>query len=107
MFNDSSFHHNTGVFSINDLNSIVKESLKMSKLDHPNVMKLIGVCIDTVDVPYILMPYMCYGSLLSYLKKHRVELTITNDDNQELVRTCIDYHKLAIHELWLYLRKHV
>ena len=79
----------------------------MSKLDHPNVMKLIGVCIDTVDVPYILMPYMCYGSLLSYLKKHRVELTITNDDNQELVRTCIDYHKLAIHELWLYLRKHV
>ena len=105
MFNDSSFHHNAGVFSINDLNNMVEESLKMSKFDHPNVMKLIGVCIDTVDVPYIVMPYMCYGSLLSYLKKHRVDLTITNDDNQELVRTCIDY------QLWLiesiHLCKHV
>ena len=58
----------------------------MSKFSHPNVMKLIGVCIDTGDSPYIVMPYMAYGSLLSYLKKHRAELTIANDDNSELVR---------------------
>ena len=98
MFNDSSFHHNTGVFSSDCLDSVVKESLKMSKFDHPNVMKLIGVCINADNVPYIVMPYMSYGSLLSYLKKHRVELTIANDDNQELVRTCIDYQSC---ELWL------
>ena len=59
---------------------------RMSKFSHPNVMKLIGVCIDTGDSPYIVMPYMVYGSLLSYLKKHRAELTIANDDNSELAR---------------------
>ena len=76
------------MFSINDVNNMVKESLKISKFNHSNIMKLIGVCIDTLDVPYIVMPYIhvlwYIGSMLSYLKKHRVELTITNDDNQEL-----------------------
>ena len=76
------------MLSSNDVNEVVKESLKMSKFDHPNVMKLIGVHINAENVPYIVMPY---GSLLLYLKKHRVELTIANYDNQELVRTCIDY----------------
>ena len=70
---------------------MVKESLKMSKFNHPNVMKLIGVCIDTGDSPYIVMPYMSYGSLLSYLKKNRAELTIANDDNSELVRNDMLY----------------
>ena len=49
-------------------------------------MKLIGVSIDTGGSPYIVMPYMTYGSLLSYLKKNRAELTIANNDNYELVR---------------------
>ena len=78
--------YNAGVFNVNDLNSMVQESLKMSKFSHPNVMKLIGVCIDMGGSPYIVMPYMIYGSLLSYLKKHRAELTIANDDNSELAR---------------------
>ena len=74
------------MFYVNDLNSMVQESLKMSKFSHPNVMKLIGVCIDMGGSPYIVMPYMIYGSLLSYLKKHRAELTIANDENSELAR---------------------
>ena len=59
----------------------------MSNFHHPNVMKLIGVCIDMGESPYIVMPYMTNGSLQSYLKKHRAELTIDNPDNSELVRT--------------------
>ena len=59
----------------------------MSKFSHTNVMQLIGVCTDMGHSPYIVMPYMAYGSLLSYLKKHRAELTIANDDNYELART--------------------
>ena len=66
---------------------MIKESLKMVKFNHQNVMKLIGVCIDKGPSPYIVMPYMAYGSLLSYLKKHRAELTIANNENIELVRT--------------------
>ena len=58
----------------------------MVKFNHQNVMKLIGVCIEKGPSPYIVMPYMAYGSLLSYLKKHRAELTIANSDDIELVR---------------------
>ena len=74
-----------GVFGTSDLSNLVKESLKMAKFNHPNVMRLIGVCIDKGASPYIVMPYMAYGSLLSYLKKKRAELTLVNDDNVDLV----------------------
>ena len=57
----------------------------MAKFNHPNVMQLIGVCIDKGPSPYLVMPYMAYGSLLSYLKKQRAELTLANDQDQELV----------------------
>ena len=78
-----------GVFSASELDNMIKESLKMVKFNHQNVMKLIGVCIEKGLSPYIVMPYMAYGSLLSYLKKHRAELTIANNDDIELVRTHI------------------
>ena len=71
-----------GAFGTGELD---KESLKMTKFSHLNVMRLIGVCIDKGPSPYIVMPYMAYGSLLSYLKKKRVELTLANVDNVELV----------------------
>ena len=86
LFSDNLFI-NTGVFSANELDNMIKESLKMVKFNHQNVMKLIGVCIEKGPSPYIVMPYMTYGSLLSYLKKHRAELTIANNDDIELVRT--------------------
>jgi len=45
-----------GVFSMSELNSMIEESLKMSKFNHPNVMRLIGVCIDDGGVsPYIVI----------------------------------------------------
>ena len=84
----------TGVFSVNELSSMVEESLKMAKFNHPNVMRLVGVCIDGGGSPYIVMPFMTHGSLLSYLRKHRAELTIANNDNSELVR--VSMHKSTI-----------
>ena len=58
----------------------------MSNLNHPNVMKLIGVCIDKQNTPYIVMPYMSLGSLLSYLRRNREELTVnTNEENPDIV----------------------
>ena len=65
----------------------------MAKFNHPNVMKLIGVCIDKGASPYIVMPYMAYGSLLSYLKKKRAELTLVNNDNIDLVNNLQCYPK--------------
>ena len=57
----------------------------MAKFNHLNVMKLIGVCPYIRDTLYIVMPYMVHGSLLSYLKKHRPDMTIVSEDNDELV----------------------
>ena len=81
--------HILGVFGATELSNIMEESVKMAKFNHPNVMRLIGVCIDKGPSPYIVMPYMSYGSLLSYLKKQRAELTLVNDDDQELVSVCV------------------
>ena len=48
----------------------------MSDFDHPNVLTLTGVCLDGGPAPYIVMPFMFNGSLLSYLKKERDNLVL-------------------------------
>ena len=53
----------------------------MINLSHPNVLALIGICIDRGSVPYIVLPYMANGSLLEYLKKNRTIL-VSNDISQ-------------------------
>ena len=77
--------YTAGFFGPTELSNMMEESVTMAKFNHPNVMRLMGVCIDKGPSPYIVMPYMAYGSLLSYLKKHRVEFTLATDDDQELV----------------------
>ena len=43
-----------GLYSKEDVNSIMEECLKMSSFDHPNVLSLIGVCLDLGQAPYIV-----------------------------------------------------
>ena len=61
--------------------SLVKELIlecnKMSTFDHPNVLGVLGVCLDGGPAPFIVMPFMFNGSLLSYLKKHRDDLVLS------------------------------
>ena len=40
-----------------EVNEFLKESILMKDLCHPNVMELIGICIDG-DSPYIILPYL-------------------------------------------------
>ena len=75
-----------GSLSHSELDALVEESLLMSRFDHRNVMKLIGVSIENNNTLYIVMPFMTHGSLLSYLRSHRAELTIDNDDDPDLVK---------------------
>ena len=63
----------------------MEESLKMKHFDHLNVLKLVGVCVDTGSAPYIIMPLMSHGSLLSYLVKERHNLTVAESSDIELV----------------------
>ena len=57
----------------------------MKHFDHMHVMSLLGVCLDAGPAPYIIMPYMAHGSLLSYLKRERNSLFLPQDAADELV----------------------
>ena len=70
----------TGFLDDTLVNSLVEECLKMQQFDHPNVLKLLGVCLDGGPTPYLVMPFMSNGSLLVYLQKERRNLVISNSD---------------------------
>eukprot|EP00731_Ephydatia_muelleri_P038735 Em0884g3a len=57
-------------------------------LEPSNVLSLIGVCLDAGSAPYIITPFMGNGSLLSYLKKERHTLTVSNAAEQDLISPC-------------------
>jgi serine/threonine protein kinase len=72
--------------------NLLKECAKMYEFDHPNVLKLTGVCLDGGPAPYLVMPFMVNGSLLSYLKKGRKGLVLepsTSLEAADVVRTLI------------------
>ena len=75
----------TEAFSAKDITDLIEESLKMKAFEHKNVLGLIGVCIDAGTAPYLVMPYMLNGSLLSYLRKERPKLTIVEGAADDLV----------------------
>lgn len=48
----------------------------MKHFDHPNVLGLIGICLNTADrVPYIVLQYMANGDLRTFLKNKRAGRT--------------------------------
>ena len=53
----------------------------MVKFDHPNVLNLIGICLDGGPAPFIIMPFMANGSLLAYIKRNRPALVLSQDSN--------------------------
>ena len=51
-----------------------------SKLDHPNVLSLIGVSINTDDARLLMiMPFMHHGDVRSFLKSKRGNVIEFND----------------------------
>ena len=69
-----------GLFQTSDIEGLVSEIYKMQDFHHPNVMTLIGVCLDAGPGVSIVMPFMVNGSLLEYLKKERDNLYLTEID---------------------------
>ena len=55
----------------------------MKNFDNLHVMTLKGVCLDGGPVPYIVLPYMANGSLLTYLRKQRPNLVLKKNANGE------------------------
>ncbi len=64
---------------------LLRECARMHKFEHPNILNLVGVCLDGGPAPYIIMPFMANGSLLSYLRQEREQLVLDVNVNN-LVR---------------------
>ena len=61
----------------------LRESVLMYKFNHPNVLPLVGICLDAGPSPYIVLPFMENGSLLSYVKKNRCRLLTSSETDEE------------------------
>ena len=68
-----------GIFSDEEVDELMEESLQMKLFQHPNVMNLLGVCLDAGPAPYLILPYMANGNLLSYLKNNRDSFILTEN----------------------------
>ena len=56
----------------------------MLSFDHPNVMSLIGVCLDG-QMPLLIMPFMSNGSIMDYIKHHKEELLHSSEAEEDKV----------------------
>ena len=75
-----------GDYSPEEVQSLMRESVKMKMFDHPNVMNLLGVCLDAGPAPYIVLPFMSGGDLLSHIKGRQGSLVLECDAREETVR---------------------
>ena len=68
------------------MENFLEECLKLSELQHPNVMEIVGVCQNEEAAPFLVMPFMSNGNLLQYLNTNRKRLVLPADkDPEELV----------------------
>ena len=65
------------LFSSGDMERLAKEVATMLSFKHPNVMSLVGVCIDE-EIPLLIMPFMSNGCVLEFVKHHKEELLCIN-----------------------------
>ena len=73
-----------GDFSDEEVHTFLAESIQMKEFSHPHVMGLLGVSLDSGPSPYLVLPFMAGGSLLSYLKKERSELVLKHDSEADV-----------------------
>ena len=60
--------------SLDAMKDLVAETAVMKTFDHPNVLPLLGVCVDADDeeVLKIVLPFMANADLKTFLKSNRV-----------------------------------
>ena len=64
----------------------------MKEFKHPNVMGLIGVCLDMGPVPYIVLPFMSGGDLLTHIQQKRSSLVVECSEDEEMVCSYFTLH---------------
>ena len=76
-------NRNSGFIDSYAIQELLNECAKMKDFDNLHVMTLKGVCLDGGPVPYIVLPFMANGSLLTYLRKQRPNLALKKDADSE------------------------
>lgn len=59
-----------------DVEGFLQEGLMMKDFHHHNVLTLIGVCFEPGGSPMVIIPYMKYGDLLSYIREESNSPTV-------------------------------
>ena len=72
-------------------NDFIKEAVHMNQFDHPNILKLLGVCFDKEPL-CLIFEYMDLGDLKSYLRKNAVSSSqsSSNFTIQQMVDMAVD-----------------
>uniref|UniRef100_H3AMI0 receptor protein-tyrosine kinase n=1 Tax=Latimeria chalumnae TaxID=7897 RepID=H3AMI0_LATCH len=64
-------------FCQKEIEEFLSEAACMKDFDHPNVIKLLGVCLKVnsrqIPKPMVILPFMKYGDLHSFLLRSRLE----------------------------------
>ncbi|XP_065909293.1 uncharacterized protein [Dysidea avara] len=83
--------------SMDGMKDLIAETAIMKGFHHPNVLPLLGVCVDydDDDVIKIVIPFMAHGDLRTFLKKSRVSPNNTHEypkdlPEEVLKRMCLD-----------------
>ena len=75
------YFYYAGLYDQEAVDDLLRECAKMTEVDHPNILKLKGVCLDGGTAPYIILPFMSNGSLLSFLRNEKDKLVLTTSES--------------------------
>ncbi|XP_060704969.1 tyrosine-protein kinase Mer [Hemiscyllium ocellatum] len=82
-------------FSQREIEEFLSEAACMKDFDHPNVIKLLAVCLELssrepIPKPMVILPFMKYGDLHSFLLRSRLEENADYFPQQTLLKFMID-----------------
>lgn len=81
-------------FSQREIEEFLSEAACMKDFSHPNVIRLLGVCIEMgsqgTPKPMVILPFMKYGDLHTYLLYSRLEAGSKYIPVQTLVKFMVD-----------------
>ncbi|XP_075265796.1 uncharacterized protein LOC142358239 isoform X1 [Convolutriloba macropyga] len=80
------------IMSRDELRQFIGEGIVMKEFRHPNVLSLIGVCLEDQGPqvkPYVILPFMKHGDLHSFLLESRIGKDTLNIRQSCLVDFCI------------------